>query len=129
MAVDDFICNRCCGRGVKDVVDDSGKLAHVYTHPMITCKPFVPDDIVPPDEPPPDPSDSAVVQRRLEALEDRITAINEKFEAFQQQFSQLESRLESHLTKSQEAMQEIFFEKLTETLSVVLSKSSNGQAR
>ena len=87
---------------------------------MVLVKPLVPDI---PDAP--GDSDEGRTERRLASLEDRILAMDlrfeqiqtqlSRFEEMQAQLSQRDSQIQEHLAKSHSAM-----EKLTEMLSSVI---------
>ncbi|KAM5542277.1 hypothetical protein V8D89_004150 [Ganoderma adspersum] len=109
----DFTCPTCCGRGVKrpdpDDPDHGGIRRHVYTHPLVRCKPLILDT-----QPAPE-TEEKTTDSRLAKLEERI-------EQLQDQLVKLESK--------QEAMQTLLLSRFTEALTRMPSvvDSVNGQA-
>lgn len=111
----DFTCPTCCGRGVKgpdpddpDDADHGSVCRHIYTHPLVRCKPLIVDTQ-------PEPATEKTTDTRLAKLEERM-------EQLQDQLIKLESK--------QEAMQALLLSRFTEALMRVpgVVDGVNGQA-
>ena len=103
----DMICVMCSAIGRNGPGTSNGAdIAHhhIYTHPLVRCKPFTPD---PPANTGHSETEATLASRRLESLEERISAMDAKFEKLQAQFSQLEAQLNCHWGKVQEALQRV----------------------
>ena len=125
---EDFICDQCCAHRREKYGEDGG-IAHVYTHPLVRVKPVMSNS---PEFIPQSPVQEIPTERRLASLEDRITAMDTKFDQLQEQMSVLESQIRAHLDASRPSTQQILLDKIAELTSALQatkeSQKANGHA-
>ena len=113
---DDFVCDLCCAHGIKRPDPDANARRHTYTHPLVPCKPPSETPEVP-ALPNPEPASATEVSgASLAALEQRIVAMDTRFEQLEGRFSHMETQFEAHLARVQRELQEELLSQFNEML-------------
>ncbi|TCD65460.1 hypothetical protein EIP91_002674 [Steccherinum ochraceum] len=96
-AKDNFQCNVCNAKNIPPPSDLDRAQQHVYTHPLVRCKPFVPDPV---ETSEPTTEDRITfLERRTSEMDTKIDQLVEKFTRVEQTLNAVGKTMEMLATK------------------------------